>query len=124
MANAFTPLRRITVPTLAVLAVLLRDDQRWFGLRIAEETQLRTATIYPILGRLESAGWATADWEVPGEDSSSGVPRKYYTLTEQGRESASVALQRREETIARQQRSASLISRDATGVVDQQSDLT
>jgi DNA-binding PadR family transcriptional regulator len=117
--SSFVPLRRITVPTLAVLAVLLRSDRRWFGLRIAEETGLRTASIYPILSRLEKAGWVTSTWEIPddpNEKKDTGAPRKYYQLTDQGRESARVALQAREEALAKQQRSVSLIARVSHGL--------
>ncbi|GAA4626896.1 PadR family transcriptional regulator [Actinoallomurus vinaceus] len=115
MSENFAPLRRITVPTLAVLAVLLREDHRWFGLRIAEELGMRTASVYPILARLEKAGWVTATWEVPSATHDSGAPRKYYALTEPGRESAKAVLAAREEVMARHQRSASLLSRAGYG---------
>ncbi|RED99442.1 PadR family transcriptional regulator [Marinoscillum furvescens] len=39
-------------------------------------------TLYPLLTRLRKAGLVDYKWV----ESSSGPPRKYYTLTEQGRE--------------------------------------
>jgi PadR family transcriptional regulator PadR len=39
-------------------------------------------TLYPVLYRLERAGFVAVRWETPER----GVPRKYYTLTESGRE--------------------------------------
>lgn len=38
-------------------------------------------TLYPLLNRLKNAGLLTYRWE----ESKSGPPRKYYSLTEQGR---------------------------------------
>ena len=38
-------------------------------------------TLYPLLTRLKNAGLLTYRWE----ESQSGPPRKYYTLTELGR---------------------------------------
>lgn len=37
-------------------------------------------TIYPLLSRLKAAGWLQYTWE----ESKSGPPRKYYTLTSAG----------------------------------------
>src|SRR5210317_1352806 len=39
-------------------------------------------TIYPLLTRLKNAGLLNYRWE----ESTSGPPRKYYSLTEKGRE--------------------------------------
>ncbi len=39
-------------------------------------------TLYPLLARLKAEGLVEYEWE----ESSSGPPRKYYTLTETGRE--------------------------------------
>lgn len=38
-------------------------------------------TLYPLLTRLKNAGYLTYRWQ----ESLQGPPRKYYTLTEQGR---------------------------------------
>src|SRR6186713_903097 len=38
-------------------------------------------TLYPVLYRLERAGFVSVRWETPQR----GVPRKYYALTERGR---------------------------------------
>ena len=39
-------------------------------------------TLYPILTRMKNAGYLTYRWE----ESPQGPPRKYYTLTEEGKE--------------------------------------
>ena len=48
----------------------------------AMDFELTEGTIYPLLSRLHKDGLLTARWvEVPG-----GVPRKYYRLSEHGRD--------------------------------------
>ncbi len=42
-------------------------------------------TLYPLLTRLKNAGLLTYRWE----ESSSGPPRKYYSLTDKGRNARS-----------------------------------
>ena len=39
-------------------------------------------SLYPVLYRLERAGYVAVRWETPER----GVPRKYYRLTDEGRE--------------------------------------
>ncbi len=39
-------------------------------------------TLYPLLTRLKNSGWLEYKWV----ESSSGPPRKYYVLTEEGKE--------------------------------------
>jgi DNA-binding MarR family transcriptional regulator len=52
---------RLTQATLAVVDVLMGagpDDQIW-GLRLCEEANLGSGTVYPLLERLEKAGIVT-----------------------------------------------------------------
>jgi PadR family transcriptional regulator len=100
------PLTRMTDQMLAVLSVLLGSDsgKGQYGQGIANATALRTGTVYPILIRFERAGWVTSQWENrddPSETRDSGAPRKYYTLTSEGRERARVALDARREALAK-----------------------
>ena len=44
--------------------------------------EVTDGTLYPVLYRLERAGYVAVRWETPAR----GVPRKYYQLTERGRE--------------------------------------
>lgn len=111
-AAPFKPLRRITAPTLAILATLLRDG-RSYGLRISNETGLAVATVYPALSRLLRAGWVTAvmeDRDSPDEPNDTGAPRKYYSLTEEGRAGAQAALLAHEERYARARRAAAIVA--------------
>ena len=44
--------------------------------------EIKDGTLYPVLYRLERAGFVAIRWETPER----GVPRKYYRLTDAGRE--------------------------------------
>jgi PadR family transcriptional regulator PadR len=44
--------------------------------------EVTDGTLYPVLYRLERSGFVAVRWETPER----GVPRKYYRLTEAGRE--------------------------------------
>lgn len=46
------------------------------------EMHILEGTLYPLLTRLKNSGMLTYRWE----ESSSGPPRKYFSLTQQGRE--------------------------------------
>jgi PadR family transcriptional regulator PadR len=84
---------RMTVTTQAVLGALLGADGEVFGLEIVRTTGLGAGTIYPILQRLQAAGWVTARWESPDEAHDAGRPaRRYYHLTHTGHARAEHAL--------------------------------
>ena len=79
-----TALRRGTLE-FCVLA-LLSDGER-YGVelvrRLGAETSLTTTegTLYPMLSRLRRAGWVATTWQ----ESPAGPPRRYYSLTGDGR---------------------------------------
>jgi PadR family transcriptional regulator, regulatory protein PadR len=76
---------RITTQTASVLAGLLAREEAW-GFEISRETGLKAGTIYPILARLEAAGWVEGRWEDPEHGRDTGrPPRRYYRLTTAGR---------------------------------------
>lgn len=81
------------MPTLAVVgaiaAAITAGDDAW-GLRICQATGLGSGTVYPILERLEEAGWITSAWETA---QPSGRPRRrFYQLTDTGRSAYAEAL--------------------------------
>ena len=66
-----------------VLAILKKDEAYPSDLLSSlKEAELLVVegTLYPLLNRLKNAGLLTYRWE----ESKSGPPRKYYSLTEQG----------------------------------------
>ena len=78
---------RPTLQLLRVLDAMLADaTQHHWGFELIKVTGLKSGTLYPILARLESAGWVQSGWEaehVPGRPR-----RRYYRLTGDGAEAA------------------------------------
>jgi PadR family transcriptional regulator PadR len=76
---------RITGPTLKVLGQLMNASLKGLsGSEISKETGISSGTLYPILFRLEKAGWLSSEWETL-DPSEAGRPRKrFYTLTGHG----------------------------------------
>ena len=82
--------RELKRGTLELMVLRLLDPGEAYGYEIV--TALSTATdgalevsdgtLYPVLYRLERGGFVQVRWETPER----GVPRKYYRLTESGRE--------------------------------------
>lgn len=84
---------RMSLATLRVLSVLLDDPaDRYYGLEISKQAGLATGSIYPILVRLEQAGWITSEWEGIDPAVEGRRPRRYYRLTSSGVERARQAL--------------------------------
>jgi PadR family transcriptional regulator, regulatory protein PadR len=83
---------RITTQTLRVLgAVTSSGTAELSGAEIAKKTNLRSGTLYPILFRLEQAGWFESRWE-DGDPSELGRPRRrFYRLTALGEREARAA---------------------------------
>lgn len=70
---------------LAVLATLL--DGRLYGLEMLRRLEyfsgltISEGTLYPLLNRLNAAGWVISEWQ----EAPLGHARRYYTLTPRGR---------------------------------------
>jgi PadR family transcriptional regulator PadR len=93
--------------TLQVVSVLLeRPTDEHYGLDICRVTKLKGGTVYPILARLESAGWVTSTWESIDPKVEGRHPRRNYRLTSSGWELARQALEDAQRTIWRGWRSA------------------
>jgi len=86
------PLSRLTPATLDVLAALLGEPERIWGLRIVGLTSRPAGSVYPILERLERAGWVDSAWE--DDPGRSGPRRRLYRLTADGAEAARAAVAR------------------------------
>jgi PadR family transcriptional regulator PadR len=73
--------------TVTVLIALLRRPQSWhYGYDLLRETGLKSGTLYPILRRLEVAGWLQERWE---KSSAPGrPPRHLYRLSKAGKSAA------------------------------------
>lgn len=75
---------------LGVCVLRILEDGATYGYAIATRLEqaglgvVKGGTLYPLLGRLETAGWVEVDWR-PG---AGGPGRKYYALTSDGRRQA------------------------------------
>jgi PadR family transcriptional regulator, regulatory protein PadR len=79
--------------TEAVLAAFLADPaQDRYGLEISKQAGLASGTLYPILARLEQAGWVSSRWESIDPSAEGRRPRRYYQLTREGEVAARAAL--------------------------------
>jgi len=92
---------RITRETERVLAALFRELGDWrYGLELAKEAGLRSGTLYPILARLEDAGWVESEWERINESAAGRRARRYYRLTGEGERVSREALKQTEAQLA------------------------
>src|SRR5207244_5126514 len=79
---------------LCFVALLKQEDE--YGFQVLHELRdrsngfsaLKEGTLYPALRRLEERGFAQSRWQEP----TSGMPRKYYRLTDRGRTALREAL--------------------------------
>jgi PadR family transcriptional regulator PadR len=74
--------------SLALLALVARAEGPLYGYQIAKELDsfgeglpVKQGTLYPVLRSLEAAGLVTSEVE----PSVTGPPRRYYSVTEEGR---------------------------------------
>jgi PadR family transcriptional regulator, regulatory protein PadR len=84
---------RLTQPALKVLRFLMKTprDAR-SGAEMSKETKVGSGTLYPMLARLEAAGWLTSEWEMIDPSEAGRPRRRFYRLTAVGQNSAQKAL--------------------------------
>jgi len=84
MASGFEIQLKKGVLVPCVLALLSKGDSYGYDIaaRLAEAIDMGEGTIYPLMRRLQNDGLV----ETYLEESASGPPRKYYRLTDAGRE--------------------------------------
>ena len=80
--------RELKRGTLEMVLLKLLSQGQMYGYELVsalereggEQFQVKEGTLYPVLYRLEDAGWVGTRWET----LERGVPRKYYRLTAAG----------------------------------------
>ena len=83
----------MTAQTLQVLAMFLRDlSHEWHGFSLVEQTGIKSGTLYPILIRLEKAGWLSSRLEGVDPSAVGRPPRRLYVLTGEGERAARAEL--------------------------------
>lgn len=82
--------RELKRGTIELVLLTLLSERERYGYEIVTTLEERSGgalevkdgTLYPVLYRLEEAGLVEPRWETPDR----GVPRKYYRITDEGRE--------------------------------------
>ena len=93
--------RELKRGTLEMILLKLLEERPKYGYelvsnleqRVGPQFQLKEGTIYPVLYRQEDAGYIEARWET----ADRGVPRKYYSLTENGEKQLAMLMSEWEE---------------------------
>jgi PadR family transcriptional regulator, regulatory protein PadR len=81
---------RISLQTLRVLEAFLDDPAEAFsGSDVQKRSGLASGTLYPILLRLEDAGWFVSRWEAVDPSAVGRPRRRLYRLTPAGLSRAS-----------------------------------
>lgn len=84
---------RVTTAVARVLAAFLDEPATdRYGLDLIGSTGLPSGTIYPILVRLQRAGWVDSAWEEIDPVMAGRPVRRYYRLTPNGLAQARTAL--------------------------------
>ena len=84
---------RLTQPTLKVLRFLLeRPREGRSGADMSKATKVGSGTLYPMLARLEAAGWLSSEWESIDPSEAGRPRRRFYKLTAVGQNNARAAL--------------------------------
>src|SRR5574341_1851702 len=80
-------------PRARVVKVFLEEpDRRRYGFELMQLTGLKSGSLYPILARLESAGWIKGTKEGIDPKQAGRPPRRYYVLTGEGAKAARLEL--------------------------------
>ncbi|WP_067652898.1 PadR family transcriptional regulator [Nocardia harenae] len=103
---------RITETTAVVLRTFLDNPKEpHYGFEIMRAAGISSGSLYPILARLEKAGWIDGHLEDIDPKVEGRRARRYYTMTGAGEFAATQALQR----FANKLRLPAWVPRPATG---------
>lgn len=81
---------RMSLQTLRVLELFLESPaEQLSGADVHQRCGIASGTLYPILLRLESAGWFVSKWESIDPSSAGRPRRRLYRLTSTGLKRAS-----------------------------------
>ena len=81
---------RMSLQTLKVLEAFLENpSEQLSGAEVHQRCRLASGTLYPILLRLESAGWFTSRWESIDPSAAGRPRRRLYRMTPSGLSRAS-----------------------------------
>jgi PadR family transcriptional regulator PadR len=91
---------RMTWTVLRVLTALLEHPTgKHYGFEVCKATKLPSGTVYPLLMRLEQAGWLDSAWEDVDPREAKRPRRRFYQLNGEGVRHAQAALQEAQRTL-------------------------
>lgn len=92
------------------LALMSAPDDRHWGYELTKQSGLRSGVLYPILHRMLDEGWLEDGWEDPPASLGKRTrpPRRYYELTDLGREQLGAAAKSATQTASAPGRAARL----------------
>jgi DNA-binding PadR family transcriptional regulator len=83
----------MTLNVVRVLRCFLADPARArYGYELMRAAGISNGTLYPILDRLQKAGWLRDGWEDIDPSAAGRPARRHYRLTDSGLAKASMAL--------------------------------
>lgn len=82
---------RMSAQTIKVLGALMSSSGELSGAEIGRATELASGTLYPILARLEQAGWFKSRWESEQPQALGRPRRRLYRITAVGVRNARAA---------------------------------
>ncbi|WP_406025386.1 PadR family transcriptional regulator [Nocardioides sp. NBC_00850] len=74
----------LVLVAVAILEMDQEDDGRLWGYALSKKSGVRSGVLYPQLDRMMTSGWIEDHWESQ-EKARKRPPRRYYTLTDEGR---------------------------------------
>lgn len=84
---------RLTEPALRMLRFfLIKPQEGRSGAEISKAAKIGSGTLYPLLARLESAGWLKSEWENVDPSEVGRPRRRFYRLTGLGYRNSQEAL--------------------------------
>jgi len=80
-----SPEVRLSAPTLKVLKLFIEAPRtRRSGAEISRLAGIGSGTLYPLLARLEGAGWSRSAWETVDPREAGRPRRRLYAITALG----------------------------------------
>lgn len=74
----------LVLVAIAILDMSQEADGRIWGYALSKKSGVRSGVLYPTLDRMMGEGWLEDHWEESTEGKKR-PPRRYYTLTDKGR---------------------------------------
>ncbi len=85
----------LVLVAVAILGMDQEGDGRIWGYALSKRSGVRSGVLYPQLDRMMGQGWLEDHWESQKEVRKR-PPRRYYTLTDEGRTNLGAVVRRAE----------------------------